>query len=181
MTFPRTFRRRAVGWKPVIEGGFRFVSRGEADRFLALKDRHPQVQADTAADAALLVCTAPGVTETFRLAGVAKNKHNAKRKQVDGTWFSSGDEARRYVTLRTLERAGEICDLRPHPEFEFVINGVRVGKFTPDFEYVIATGPGRGEAIVEDFKAPSTRTEAYQLRKKLLWACHRIVVTETYR
>lgn len=177
----RFFKRRAAGWKPVVVDGFRFVSRGEADRYEALKAQRPQLVADASDTHALLVCTAPGLTETFRLAGkVAGNKHNAKRTVMDGFTFASGDEARRYVYLRALEAAGEIVDLQPHPAFELIVDGIRVGKMTPDFQYTVAVGPGRGEVIVEDFKSPSTKTEAYQLRKKLLWACHRIAITEVF-
>lgn len=177
----RFFKRRAAGWKPVVVDGFRFVSRGEADRYEALKAQRPQLVADASDTHALLVCTAPGLTETFRLAGkVAGNKHHAKRTNIDGHTFESGDEARRWVYLRALEAAGEITDLRAHPSWEFVIDGQRVGKFTPDFQYTVAVGLNRGEVIVEDFKSPSTKTEAYQLRKKLLWACHRIAITEVF-
>lgn len=175
----RAFRRRAVGWKAVVEGGFRFASRGEADRFKALAQQHAGLRAEPSDSHGLLVCTAPGVMETFRLAGVpAANKYRAKKQTIDGRTFDSGHEARRYVQLRALAQAGEITDLQCQVPYEFVINGIRVGKFTADFEYVLAVGPGRGEVITEDAKSAPTKTEAYQLRKKLLWACHRIVITE---
>ncbi len=186
---PRRFKRRGNGWKPVIVDGIRFLSKGEADRYEALKQQHPGLVSDVSQEYALLVCTAPGITETFKLGGVGQNKHNAKRTTVDGITFASGDEARRYVYLLALEDAGEIIDLRPHPSFELFgvyldadgeIHITKIGKFTPDFQYTVAVGPNRGEVITEDVKSPSTVTEAYQMRKKLLWACHRISVTEVF-
>jgi hypothetical protein len=171
-------RRRGVGWRPVTVAGHRFLSKGEADRFTALAAQHPDLRVETSETSALLLCSRPGVMETFRLAGVGQNKHNAKRTVVDGITFASGHEARRYVTLRILERAGEICDLCTQVTYEFIHDGIRIGKFTPDFEYTIAVGAARGEVITEDAKSPSTKTEAYQLRKRMLWAFHRIVITE---
>jgi hypothetical protein len=176
------FRRRGVGWTPVVVDGHRFISQGEADRYSALVARHANLRVETSETASLLVCTRHGLTETFRLAGVAAstNKHNAKRTTVDGLTFASKHEAARYTTLRLQEMAGEIIDLNPHPVFEFIVNGVRIGKFTPDFQYTVARGLTRGEVITEDAKYKGTKTEAYQLRKKLLWACHRVPVTEVY-
>lgn len=171
-------RRRGVGWRPVTVAGHRFLSKGEADRFTALSAQHPDLCVETSETSALLLCSRPGVMETFRLAGVGPNKHNAKRTVVDGISFQSGHEARRYATLRVLERAGEICNLRTQVTYEFIHNGERIGKFTPDFEYTIAVGAARGEVITEDAKSPSTRTEAYQLRKRMLWVFFHIVITE---
>lgn len=104
-----------------------------------------------------------------------RNKYGAVRTTVEGITFASKHEARRYVQLRHLERAGIIQDLRCQARYAFVVNGLEVGSYRPDFEYVICE---TGEVITEDAKAGPTRTEAYRLRKKLMVACHAIVVTE---
>lgn len=178
MAFPRGMRRRAAAVRPVVHDGHKFLSKGEADRYAALLIQYPDLRIEVSEKSLLLVCSRPGFVETFRLAGVGRNKHNAKRTQVDGIWFASGHEARRYAALRMLERAGEICDLKTQVEFVFVHNGVRIGKFTPDFEYTIAKGDARGEVITEDAKSDSTKTEAYQLRKRLLLAHFSIHIAE---
>lgn len=104
----------------------------------------------------------------------AANKFNAKKVEVDGFTFASKKEANRYAELKMLLVADKITDLRIHPEYEFEVNGVRVGKYTPDFRYVNERG-----IVVEDVKSKATKTdEAYGLRKKLMLACHGIEVME---
>ncbi len=98
-----------------------------------------------------------------------RNKFNARTRCIGGVTFGSGKEARRWVDLVALQSAGIISDLKPHPSYELVVNGIRVGKFTPDSTYVTA----EGEVVIEDVKGgKSTRTEAYSLRKRLFEACH---------
>jgi hypothetical protein len=103
------------------------------------------------------------------------NKYGAKRTTVDGIEFASKAEARRYAELRLLERAGEITGLECHPVYRFAVNGVKVGRYTPDFRYRDAFGC----LVVEDVKGgTATRTEAYRLRARLMLACHGITVKE---
>ena len=109
-------------------------------------------------------------------AGVGRNKFHAEKVELDGFTFGSGDEARRYTELLLLQRAGEIRALQVHPVYHFWVRGILVGHYTPDFEYQTAVG---SELIVEDVKGgKATRTEAYGLRKRLLWACLGIRVKE---
>jgi hypothetical protein len=107
---------------------------------------------------------------------VKANKYGAKKKQAsDGTLCDSTKEARRWDELRMLKQAGVLVHLEPHPRYEFVVNGVLVGHFTPDSHYITS----EGECIVEDVKAKITRTEAYMLRKRLFAALHApLFVTE---
>ena len=46
------------------------------------------------------------------------NKYNAKRVQVDGIWFDSKAEAKRYNELKLMEKAGEIDQVRVHPRYK---------------------------------------------------------------
>jgi Protein of unknown function (DUF1064). len=96
------------------------------------------------------------------------NKYGAKRCCLDDLKFDSQGERDRYAALKLEERGGLIRNLEVHPVYELVVNGVRVGKFTPDFRYF------RGNAVVvEDFKSPATvKTKDYQLRKRLTEALY---------
>lgn len=102
-----------------------------------------------------------------------RNKFNAKPCVIDGVRFASQREGKRYVALRQLERRGEISMLRCHPKFNLLAWGgglerpEKIGIYTGDFEYFV---PETGELVLEDVKAPPSRTEAYQLRKKIFEA-----------
>jgi hypothetical protein len=99
------------------------------------------------------------------------NKYGAKKTEVDGIVFDSGLEAQRYGQLKALEAAGEIHNLTLQPRYEFVVNGVRVGRYTPDFEYM----DNEGDIHTEDVKG--VRTRDLSLRLKLMRACHGVTVT----
>jgi hypothetical protein len=99
------------------------------------------------------------------------NKYGAKKTEVDGIVFDSGLEAQRYGQLKALEAAGEIHNLTLQPRYEFVVNGVRVGRYTPDFEYM----DNEGDIHTEDVKGVPTRD--LSLRLKLMRACHGVTVT----
>lgn len=120
---------------------------------------------------------APGASTA--LAAITKaprrSKFNNAKVSLDGYRFDSQAEGRRYMVLRDRLRKGEITDLAVHPSFALSVKGVLVGRYTPDFAYtVVATK----ERVVEDVKSKATITEAYKLRKKLMWACHRVRVVE---
>lgn len=96
------------------------------------------------------------------------NKFNAQKTEAFGRTFASKKEARRYGDLKTLERAGEISGLICQPRFDLTVNGIRVGRWTPDFSYFEAD-----QEIVEDVKGGNaTKTEAYRLRVKLFKALY---------
>jgi len=102
------------------------------------------------------------------------SKYHAIPTEVDGIRFDSRGEARRYQELKLLQAAGEISHLGVHPSWELVVNGVKIGKYTADFEY----REGK-EYVVEDYKG--VRTRDYVLRKKLMLALHKIDVREVKR
>jgi hypothetical protein len=95
------------------------------------------------------------------------SKFNNRTVQVDGFWFDSGAEARRYQELKLLEQAGEISALRLHPRYAVIPGFVthegkkeRATGYEADFEYI------RGDQIiVEDVKGYPT--PAWKLKWKL--------------
>jgi hypothetical protein len=99
--------------------------------------------------------------------------HNVP-KRVDGILFHSGKEARRYVELRGMERAGIIRDLELQPRYRLEFNGERICDYIADFRY---HDNERRADIVEDVKG--VRTEVYKLKKRLMKALLDIEVEET--
>lgn len=82
-------------------------------------------------------------------------RNNAKVTCVDGIKFKSGWEARRYVELKWLKKAGKIKDLRLQPKF-VLVKGFRYdGKtiypmsYYADFIYYDCE---RKMTIIEDVK-----------------------------
>lgn len=84
--------------------------------------------------------------------------------------FDSGAEARRYEELFLLAKAGQITDLFRQISFDLVVNGDLVGRYTPDFCYIV-----NGEPVAEEYKG--RWTEASRLRVKLFRALYK----DTYR
>ncbi len=116
------------------------------------------------------------VRERGTPAKAGKNKFGAKRTQVDGLWFDSGAEARRYATLKLLENAGEIRDLTLQPAFDLhAPGGVLVGQYRADFAY---TRTADGARVVEDVKSKPTMTPLYRWKSRHLQHEHGITITE---
>lgn len=105
----------------------------------------------------------------------ARNKHGNKKITIDGVTFDSLKEANHAEELRRRRRAGEIGHIAYHPRFDIVVAGVYIGKYTADFKYYDLT---THQEMIVDVKGPSTRTQAYKLRKKLVEAIYGIVITE---
>jgi hypothetical protein len=122
-----------------------------------------------------LVPNATARTLVAKELGKKSNKHHAEPTTVDGVRHASKREARRYATLRRKERAGEICNLEPHPRFDLTVDGQHIGYYTADAQY---RDVKTGTLVIEDTKGASTRTEAYMLRKKLMKAIHGIDIVE---
>lgn len=103
------------------------------------------------------------------------NKYGAIKTTVDGIQFPSKREAARYVQLQKLLRAGQIQDLRMQVKYHLIVNGVKIGRYTSDFEY-----EENGQHVVEDVKSPATKkARDYRLRKLLMKALHGIEIRET--
>ena len=100
-------------------------------------------------------------------------KYGAIPTVVDNITFASRAEARRYGELKLMQQVGEIKDLFVHPTWPIVINGYKVTTYAADFSYGDTL---TGKLVVEDVKG--VRTGVYKLKKRLLFACHGLVVTE---
>ena len=103
------------------------------------------------------------------------SKYGAIKTTVDGIVFDSRAEARRYSELLLMQYSGLISHLVCHPSWLLVVNGVKIGKYTADFQYVVLDNQ---TIITEDVKG--VRTRDYILRKKLMLALHGIDVKEVH-
>lgn len=109
-----------------------------------------------------------------------RNKFNAKKTVVDGITFDSRKEAKRYVELRDLERAGDIRDLKRQVRYEIVpafdVDGkhYRAITYIADFVY---TDCETGKEIVEDVKG--VRTDVYRLKAKMFAHKFGVAILET--
>lgn len=105
----------------------------------------------------------------------ARGKYGNERTLVEGRWFDSKAEARRYAVLRLLLEAGEIRGLVRQPELLIVVNGCKICSYFADFSYHTK----EGVEIYEDVKSPVTkRCATFRLKKKLVCAVHGIEVQE---
>ena len=103
-------------------------------------------------------------------------KFRAKKTIVDDIVFASKLEAARYIKLKALEKAGEICDLVLQPEFQIAHGYVdpKTGKkvksvfYVADFEYVDIKTHLK---IVEDTKGDET--DVFKLKWKLVQPLYR--------
>lgn len=101
-----------------------------------------------------------------------RGKYNAQKTEVDGIVFDSKLEAQRYSTLKILEKAGEISNLRMQVEYPLEVNGMLICKYYADFVYI------QGEKeIVEDAKG--MRTKEYILKRKMMKAIFGIDIFES--
>ena len=119
----------------------------------------------------------------------SRSKYKAVKTTIDGITFDSKKEAKRYTELKLLEKAGHITHLELQPEYEIVINGVKICKYKADFRYFTVraennersynskgewqtptmTGDKEGQ-IVEDVKG--FKTPIYRLKKRLVEASY---------
>ena len=101
-----------------------------------------------------------------------RHKYNASATVVDGIRFDSRREAKRYVALAALVRAGRISDLQLQPRFPLhARSGKLLGEYRADFAYTL-----NGERRVEDVKG--VRTPLYKWKARHAEADHGIVVRE---
>lgn len=103
-------------------------------------------------------------------------KYHNRKTIVDGITFDSKAEAERYKELKRLELIGVIKGLELQKTYRLCKGRWENGKpfsisYKADFVYTLD-----GDVIVEDVKG--YRTEAYQLKKKLMRAVYGIEITE---
>lgn len=94
-------------------------------------------------------------------------KYKAIPTTVDGIWFASKLEAKRYQELKLLERAGAIKELSRQHKFPLVVSGAKICSYAADFVYIDT----RTEAmVIEDTKG--VRTQSYRIKYKLFHVCY---------
>lgn len=103
-------------------------------------------------------------------------KYHNRKTIVDGITFDSKAEAERYKELKRMELIGVIKGLELQKTYRLCKGRWENGKpfsisYKADFVYTLD-----GDVIVEDVKG--YRTEAYQLKKKLMRAVYGIEITE---
>jgi len=112
------------------------------------------------------------VAEFHKLARKPR-KYRNKPQRIDGIYFASTKEARRYGELVLLQNAGVIHGLVCHPRFPLLVFGEEIGEYIADFQYY-----ERGKKVVEDVKSKATRLPLYRWKAKHLKAQYSIEVRE---
>ena len=98
-----------------------------------------------------------------------KNKYNNKKPTYDGIKFDSKKEAKYYLELKILKKAGEIKDFELQPEFVLLepekdrVTGRGI-RYRADFK-IINNDDSEEIVDVKGFK-----TNIYKIKKKLLLA-----------
>lgn len=110
----------------------------------------------------------------YRASQKKKPKYGNKGILVDGIWFQSTKEGKRYEILKLLERVMAIKDLKRQQTFVLAVNGKVICRYRADFTYTLAD---TGEKIVEDTKG--YRTEIYRLKRKMMEVILGIKIKET--
>jgi hypothetical protein len=102
--------------------------------------------------------------------------NNIKTTTSDGIKHDSKKEARRWMELCLLQRAGEISDLKRQVPFELIPKqeGERAVKYIADFVYT-----ENGKQVVEDVKSPATKKNPeYVIKRKLMRYIHNIKIKQ---
>jgi hypothetical protein len=103
-----------------------------------------------------------------------RSKYGAKKTLVDGTWFDSKAEAKRYKELMLLKRARVVTEVELQPSyvlmpgFRHKATGKRVQPITYKADFLVTYADGHQE--IEDVKG--VRTPVYLLKKKLFMNLH---------
>lgn len=99
--------------------------------------------------------------------------HNSKTV-IDGIRFDSKKEAKRYLELKILEKAGVIKELKRQVPYILIDKSCygRAIKYVADFVYL-----ENGQLVVEDVKG--VRTPVYKLKKRLMAEVYGIEIKET--
>jgi Protein of unknown function (DUF1064) len=137
---------------------------------------------------------ARGLVKNEKMSALAQSKrqgkYNAKgvhlhritlaethKKDPDRIWFASGAEAERYRQLRELEQKEQIRSLRCQRVFPLAWNGVQLGTYRADFEYIVVAPRVHDEySVVEDVKG--LITDIFDLKKRLVRAQYGVDVIE---
>jgi hypothetical protein len=106
-----------------------------------------------------------------------RGKYNAAGERVDGHWFASAAEARRYEQLKILVTEGMIDNLELQKRLPCRVNNELICNYLADFAYDVIDDRGYPiRSVIEDVKGMIT--DVYRLKKKLVQAVHRIEIKE---
>jgi hypothetical protein len=111
----------------------------------------------------------------------AADPHLKFRNRPTGGYHSR-KEHDRAVSLKLMEKAGDIYDLAEQVPFELVPPQPRTASAEPERPVVYYADfvfkDRQGNLHVEDVKSPATRTPDYIIKRKLMRHVHGIVVEE---
>lgn len=113
-----------------------------------------------------------------RAAKQTRGKYGNQPTSVQGIEFDSKAEARRYIALQAMEKAGEISDLQRQVVFELAPSVTVAGRKRPPLRYLadFTYRAKDGTLTVEDVKGAVT--DAYRIKRHLMAAVHGIEVKE---
>lgn len=114
------------------------------------------------------------------------NKYSNIKTKIGDDLFDSKKESERFITLKLLERAGRIENLKLQPKFKFEINGKPLKSktkgskqvtYTADFSYFDVD---KGVDVVEDVKSAATKKlYAFKIKKALFETIYDMELTIT--
>jgi len=110
---------------------------------------------------------------------IKKSKYGNNKCEVDGIVFHSEKEAKRFIELKLLKKAGEIGLLELQKPFLLIEANEteRKCEYLADFVYWDAK---TGKQIIEDVKSEMTRKlPVYIMKRKLLKDKYNIEIKET--
>lgn len=103
---------------------------------------------------------------------MAYSKYKSKKTEIGRIRFDSKKEAERFKELFMLERNGKIRNLKLQHDFTLqeaytTTDGERIRaiRYVADFTYYDCES---NEFIVEDVKSKATKTDVYQMKRKML-------------
>ena len=104
-----------------------------------------------------------------------KSKMRNQPQWIDGIYFPSKKEGRRYLELRMLEKSKEITDLRVHFRHHIEIGKHHITIYEDDFSYW-----KDGRFIIEDVKGRKSGPayEMFRIKKRLMEAVNDLIITE---
>lgn len=100
-----------------------------------------------------------------------KSKFKNIRTVIDGISFPSKAEGNYYCLLRLREKAGEVSNVEIQKPYALTVNGFLVCTYKADFAFDDLHEKRHRVIDVKGFQTPE-----FKLKKKLMWACHRIEV-----
>ena len=102
------------------------------------------------------------------------SKYGNRKTVLDGEVFDSEKEARRWATLKLMERAGLISDLRRQVKLELIPRQgeERAVNYIADFVYT-----EKGKTVYEDCKG--YKTDVYIMKRKMAKYLLHIDIKET--